>query len=170
MDSKNNYSKSVKNFEATLLRFRYSINTVKTYKSCIIKFLGSQDNDVYHISVDDIKLFLEKISLNYSRSTYNQYLNAILFFFKYIHKKRLPKLITRRPRKETKIIEVLSQKEVFLIINSINHFKQKTIISCIYYHGLRVSEVLNLKYSDINRELGLLIIRNGKGKKDRLHH
>ncbi|MGM0377844.1 MAG: tyrosine-type recombinase/integrase [Bacteroidota bacterium] len=66
------------------------------------------------------------------------------------------------------MIEVLSQKEVMAIINSISHPKQKAIISGLYFHGLRLNELLNLQYNHIDRNRNLVIIREGKGKKDRL--
>ena len=66
-----------------------------------------------------------------------------------------------------KLPVVLSQKEVWQIIDSISHVKQKAIIAGLYLHGLRRSEILNLYYHNIDRERRLLIIREGKGKKDR---
>ncbi len=69
---------------------------------------------------------------------------------------------------EKRLPVVLSKMEVKKIIDCTNNLKHKTILSVIYSGGLRLSEVVNLKISDIDSERMLINIRGGKGKKDRI--
>jgi integrase/recombinase XerD len=63
---------------------------------------------------------------------------------------------------------VLSKQEVKEILNALTNIKHKAMLSLIYACGLRRSELLNLKPNDIDSNRGLIIIRQAKGKKDRI--
>jgi integrase/recombinase XerD len=62
----------------------------------------------------------------------------------------------------------LSKEEVKLILNAHSNIKHKTMLSLIYSCGLRRSELLNLRPADIDSKRGIVIIRQSKGKKDRI--
>ncbi|WP_125138397.1 tyrosine-type recombinase/integrase [Petrocella atlantisensis] len=62
---------------------------------------------------------------------------------------------------------VLSLPEVSRIIDSIDYLKHKVLLMTIYSAGLRVSEAINLKVSDIDSENMRIFVRSGKGDKDR---
>jgi integrase/recombinase XerD len=62
---------------------------------------------------------------------------------------------------------VLSQSEVKAILDITTNLKHKTILTTVYAAGLRVSEAAKLKVSDIDSSNMQIIIREGKGKKDR---
>ena len=68
---------------------------------------------------------------------------------------------------EQKLPAVLSQAEVKRIIDSASNLKHRTFISLIYSCGLRVSELINLKITDIDSTRMQIHIRLGKGAKDR---
>jgi integrase/recombinase XerD len=63
---------------------------------------------------------------------------------------------------------VLSKEEVKKILNAHSNVKHQTMLSLIYSCGLRRSELLNLKPADIDPERHLVIIRQAKGRKDRI--
>lgn len=71
------------------------------------------------------------------------------------------------PRKKRKLPVVLSKEDVNAIINSANNLKHKCIISLLYSAGLRRSELLNLKLTDIESKRMLIKVQNSKGNKDR---
>ena len=73
-----------------------------------------------------------------------------------------------RPRREHKLPNVLSKKEVKDILDSSENIKHKTMLSVIYACGLRRSELLKIRPNDVNSSRMLLIIRNSKGNKDRV--
>ena len=61
---------------------------------------------------------------------------------------------------------VLTREEVDAVLSELAH-PFDLIVSVLYGCGLRVSEALNLRVSDLNFEQGLVIVRDGKGRKDR---
>ena len=71
------------------------------------------------------------------------------------------------PRKNKKIPEVLTVGEVGRLIGAIDNIKHRLMIKMLYGCGLRVSELVNLKKSDLNFEENLIHIRLAKGRKDR---
>jgi len=73
----------------------------------------------------------------------------------------------QRPKKGRNLPSVLSEQEVQLILNSTDNLKHKAILSLIYSAGLRRSELINLQSGDIDSKRMYVIIRSGKGNKDR---
>jgi len=70
-------------------------------------------------------------------------------------------------KKEHRLPNVLTLDEVELLLNSSKNIRIKTILLTAYSSGLRVSEVANLRVSDINSKKMQLRVVQGKGKKDR---
>jgi integrase/recombinase XerD len=71
------------------------------------------------------------------------------------------------PRRPVKLPVILSFEEVTRFFESIPSLKQRTILMTAYAAGLRVSEVVNLKVTDIDSQRMMIRIRQGKGRKDR---
>ena len=149
---------------------RYSSNTIKIYVSEFKKFRSFYaTKNIDTVTQDDIKRYLlfliqkQKVSI----SLQNQAINAIKFYYEKVL--RQPKMVftIERPRKEKLLPKVLSKQEVFAIIASIQNLKHRCIISLIYSAGLRRSELLNLQIHDLDSSRNLIIIRGGKGNKDR---
>lgn len=154
---------SLDNYVKFMNQRRYSKNTIIQYCS-YINNLSKIDSRIYRLTNSQIQ---EYIVNSISESTQNCKINAIKLFFKINHPERKFKAFIR-PQKSRKIIEILTVEEIWGIINNITHIKQKAIISGIYLHGLRISEILNLQYNNINRKEGILLIRQSKGRKDRV--
>jgi len=72
------------------------------------------------------------------------------------------------PKKDRKLPEVLTKGEVRNLIESTDTVKSRLIVSLLYSTGLRVSELVNLRVSDLNLEEKTGWVRRGKGGKDRL--
>jgi len=72
-----------------------------------------------------------------------------------------------RVKEPRKLPAILSPQEVMDIFDAVDNFKHKTILMTIYSAGLRVSEACNLKITDIDSKNMQIIVREGKGKKDR---
>lgn len=148
---------------------RYSKNTVNTYVSMFEEFINYYiDVDLLSINENDIKAYLKHlVKRNVSHSYQNQAINAIKFYYEIVLGLPNRYYYIDRPRKEDKLPIVLSVEEIKRIITSIENIKHKAIIMTIYSAGLRVSELLELKISDIQSDRKLILIRNAKGKKDR---
>ena len=89
------------------------------------------------------------------------------FFFKKVIQKpyTLPK--TLFPRKEFKLPTVMSQDETKQLCTSLTDLRQNAVISLLYGTGMRIGELSNLLWKDIDRANNRILIRQGKGNKDR---
>ena len=72
------------------------------------------------------------------------------------------------PRKEHLLPNVLSREEVTRIFKHVKNIKHKAMLMLTYSAGLRVSDVVSLKISDIDSKRGVITIHSGKGRKDRV--
>jgi len=162
MNNENYLTDSIKKYVKHMRQERLSKRTIEMYV-WVVNQLAKVDTRLYRLSNETIQSFILESE---SGSAQNISINALKKFFYVNHPEKRIKVFIR-PRKERKLIEVMTQKEVMSIINSIEHPKQKAIISGLYFHGFRLNELLNLKYSHIDREKNLILIREGKGAKDR---
>ncbi|MCD6441465.1 MAG: site-specific integrase [Candidatus Marinimicrobia bacterium] len=160
-----------KEFEETLRLKRYSENTIKSYKSHFSRFLAYYSGyDLEQITDEQIRAYLLYLVTKKSVSTsyQNQVINAIKFYYEKIKDRPTSKHYLQRPKKEKKLPVVLSEEEVVNILQQIVNLKHKCIICLIYSAGLRLSEVINLKISDIDSHRKIITIKGAKGKKDRI--
>jgi integrase/recombinase XerD len=153
-----------------MLSKRYSANTIKTYThvlSVFFKFFNTKQPS--EIVSNDIIIFnFEYILKNKLSGTYqSQFINALKLYYNINENKKLDPKKLIRPKKQNSLPKVLSEKEIFLLLNSIKNMKHKTMLCLIYSAGLRRGELLNLKISDIESDRNLIAIRSGKGMKDR---
>jgi integrase/recombinase XerD len=158
-------------FKKWLLSKRYSESTVGTYTDALRTFLKFyHDKPVSDISNEDVIEFNNQYILanNLSSSYQNQVVNAIKLFFKTIENKAIDLNLVHRPKRYNPLPNVLSKQEVKKILEVHSNIKHKTMLSLIYACGLRRSELLNLKPENIDSERGLIIIKEAKGKKDRI--
>jgi site-specific recombinase XerD len=72
-----------------------------------------------------------------------------------------------RPKRVQRLPQVISKEDMVRIVANIGNIKHKCIISLIYSAGLRRSELIQLKISDIDSQRMMIFIRGGKGNKDR---
>ncbi len=149
---------------------RYSKNTIKTYTYFITQFvIFYTDVDLKQLNNIHVRKFIETVFLkrNYSISTQRQFISAVKLFTQYYPETCIQNLELTRPKKSKKLPIVLSKKEVISIIRVTKNLKHRAIITLLYAAGLRISEILELKLSDINIERRQIRIVNGKGRRDR---
>jgi len=103
-----------------------------------------------------------------STSQQNQVISAIKFLYQYGLNKKYNKVCFKRPRKESKIPVIIDKEFLIDKISKITNLKHKAIITIGYSVGLRVSEVVNLKISDIDSNRMVITVCQAKGKKDRI--
>ena len=89
-------------------------------------------------------------------------------FFKTVRETKIEIDKIHRPKRAKVLPNVLSKEEIKLILNAHSNIKHKTMLSLIYSCGLRRSELINLKIADIDSNRNIVIIRQAKGKKDRI--
>jgi integrase/recombinase XerD len=157
-------------FIKTLVLKNYSENTIRTYRSMLGEYLKYYAKlDPLKITDEQIREYLlyliehRKISMSYQ----NQSINAIKFYYEQVLGRPVKTYYIQRPKKEKVLPNVLSEQEVVLILNSTDNLKHKAILSLIYSAGLRRGELINMKINDIDSKRMYVIIRQGKGRKDR---
>ena len=166
-----NKTEKINQFKLWLQSKRYSANTIKTYSEALKTFLFYfKEKSFSEIDNQDIILFNNHyiIQNNLSASFQNQIVNAIKLFYKSVENKQLDLELIHRPKRAKTLPNVLSKEEVKLILNAHSNTKHKMMLSLMYSCGLRRSELLNLKLTDIDSNRNLIIIRQAKGKKDRI--
>ncbi|MFW6231041.1 MAG: tyrosine-type recombinase/integrase [Nanoarchaeota archaeon] len=72
------------------------------------------------------------------------------------------------PKKEKKLPHVLSKTEINKMISSLPSIKHRLVISLLYSSGMRLSELINLKHTDINFVRNIIHLKEAKGRKDRI--
>jgi integrase/recombinase XerD len=161
----------VREFVKWLEQRRYSENTVRNYVEGISTFLRyHHSKSPEEITLHDLEEFNHRhiLKKGYSSSYQNLVINAVKLFFRKMEKREMDIEQIERPRKEEHLPNVLSKKEVKDILGAPVNLKHRVMLSLIYACGLRRSELLNLKPSDIGSNRGLLVIRQSKGNKDRV--
>lgn len=161
----------------------YSQNTIKTYSNIIqnfISYLNMQDNLFdERVFVRSFKRYIQHLKRDKGVSQNYIYLVTITIK-KFLEFNDITFLYDIEFPKRTKALpKSLNEHEVELLIGAVdkdkentelqkfNKMRNKTIFTILYSSGLRISELLNLKYSDIDFETRTMRIR-GKGDKDRI--
>ena len=103
-----------------------------------------------------------------SRSYHNQLISALRLFCKTVLGRAVEVLPLHRPRRERRLPVVLSREELHRFLGAVGNPKHLALLAMAYSAGLRVSEVVRLRLEDLDRDRGLVRIRAGKGRKDRL--
>jgi site-specific recombinase XerD len=148
---------------------RYSFNTARTYIYLFTEFINAfPDKPLNDINELDIKEYMHSVVKTGKSASYqNQAINAIKFYYEQVLDMPQRFYEIGRPRKEQKLPGVLSTSEIIRLISLTDNLKHKAILTTIYSCGLRLSELLALKISDVQSDRNLLLVREGKGKKDR---
>ena len=154
-----------------VLRYHhYAMSTEETYVHWILAFIRfNQRKHPKDLGKHDIERFLTHMAVNkdYAASTQSLALNAIVFLYKQVL--NLPvadDLAPVRSKKPVRLPVVLSQSEVVDILGEMKGV-HALVAKLMYGGGLRVMEALRLRVQDIDFANGYLLIRNGKGGKDR---
>ncbi len=149
---------------------RYANNPARTYIGFFELFINHyKEKKLIAINQNDIRAYLQMlVQKNMSNYSINQAINAIKFYYEVVMGMPHRFYDIERPRKEYKLRTVISINEILSLIEHTENIKHKCFLQLLYSAGLRKSELLNLKPSDINSHRMLIIVKNAKGKKERL--
>lgn len=164
-------SLELEKFKKWLQSKRYSTSTIKTYGEALKSFLiFFNSKTINSITNQDIIEYNNDFILknNFSESYQNQIVNAIKLYFKTIKEKSIEIDKIHRPKRSKVLPNVLSKEEVKSILNAHRNLKHKTMLSLIYSCGLRCGELLALQPHHIDSKRNLVLLKNAKGKKDRI--
>ena len=148
----------------------YSPSTIKTYRNEFGAFLQVLNTrPAAGITPEELKRYMLycTIELKLSENSLHSRLNALKFYYEQVlrHEKFFYEI--PRPKKQLILPKVLGEKEIGRLFNALDNKKHKAILFTAYSAGLRVSEVVHLKQTDIDTDRMQIFIENAKGKKDR---
>lgn len=143
--------------------------TIESYRFQLTQFFDYCGEVPVKVDITKIKEYLLYLITvkKYGTSSQNVAHSSIMVFFKRIFQLEWPRAAIGRPKVENKLPQVLNQKETKKLISSISNLKQRAAISLIYSSGLRISEFINLAAKDIDSTQMYVMVRGGKGQKDR---
>ena len=155
-----------------LLRAKhYPHRTEKAYLGWIRRYiLFHGKRHPVHLGKREIEAYLSHLATNrkVAASTQNQALSAILFLYRTVlEKPRDYRINAVRAKRPKRIPTVLSQEEVRRVLGSLTGI-QSLMARILYGGGLRASECVRLRIKDIDFSLHQIIVRDGKGARDRL--
>lgn len=161
----------IEKFKQWLRSKRYSESTISTYSEALKSFLiFYREKPVVEINNEDVIIYNNEYILknNLSASYQNQIVNAIKLFFKTIRETKIVIDQIHRPKRAKLLPNVLSKEEIKLILKAHSNIKHKMMLSLIYSCGLRCGELLALQPVHIDSMRNIVLLKNSKGKKDRI--
>lgn len=152
-------------------------NTIRNYKIDLLDFLEFNNNNILNVNKDIVNKYMKNLyDKNISKSTISRRLSSLRGFYNYLYKNDIISknyfIGIKNPKKEhslPKLVKDIDVDKMFDVPNINNPLGQRNllIIRILYSTGIRVSELVNIKLSDINindRTIKIL----GKGNKERI--
>ena len=148
-----------------------SPRTVKTYVGWIRRFIAFHaPAHPRNLDEDDVNAFLSDLAERgkVSGATQNQALAAVLFLYKEVLDQPLGRVkVVVRARRKKRLPVVMTQDEAMHVLSLIEGVAQ-LICKLQYGSGMRIDEVLQLRVKDLDFTRGEILVRDGKGGKDRV--
>ncbi len=152
------------------LRLRnYAASTVETYVGCVARFARHFGKSPEVLGAEEVRAYqLHLLAHKSSWSKFNQTTCALRFLYR--HTLDRPDVVPLIPygKKPKPLPAVLSQDEVRLLLDSVEHPRDRLMLELAYGCGLRAGELVALKVADIDGKRRTLHVRCGKGHKDRV--
>lgn len=152
------------------LRIRnYSSKTQTIYIHHVARFAAHFGRSPDQLTTEHIRTYLVHLveTERVSWSSFNQAVCALRFFYRVTLARADIVPYIPFPRASKKLPTVLSAEEVARLLGAVRSPKHRAVLVTIYATGLRISEALALKVSDIDPERMVITVRQGKGRKDR---
>ncbi|MCL2651047.1 MAG: site-specific integrase [Candidatus Azobacteroides sp.] len=162
---------ALKRMHETLLLKAYSPNTIRTYCvefSQLLYVLKNKSVDT--LTPERLRSYLLYCvtKLKLSENMIHSRINAIKFYFEQVlHREKIFFEEIPRPKKKSSLPKVFSKYDIANIFAKVDNPKHLLMLKLCYGMGLRVSEIVNLKITDIDSRRMLVHVENAKGKKDR---
>jgi integrase/recombinase XerD len=150
-----------------LRAMKYSRKTIARYLSVVdryARFIKTPLLESGAAEATHYLAFLER-DIGSSASTINQAISALRFLYTRVLGREAP--LSRRPKSDRRLPGVLSREEALRVVTAPKNLKHRVLLALAYSAGLRVSELAALRVRDIDIGRGLILVRSGKGRKDR---
>ena len=137
--------------------------TIRTYKNNVRDFLKCINKHPDDLTCEDARDFLLYLKNKGNKaSTLNNKNGALVFFYKRVLGKLWDDNLVPRAINDYAVPKVLSRTEIERLLDATPNLKYKAIFAIMYSSGLRISEVLHLKYDDISRTNMQIYIHESK--------
>jgi site-specific recombinase XerD len=158
---------SVHNLERELKIRGLSRRTIESYLLYNRLFLEFIKKNPTAVTNNDVRTYLESMKdKGCANSTLNVALNALKFYYSQILKRKF--FFDIKGAKKTEYLPtVLSKEEIARMLEVTTNPKHHFLISLMYSSGMRVSETVKIKMQDFDLDRNLIMVRCGKGAKDR---
>ncbi len=158
-------------FRDTIRVRHYSIRTEQAYVQWVKRFiLFHNKRHPKEMGRKEVEAFLTNLAVTekVSASTQNQALNAIVFFYREMMQREVGMLegVVRAKRSE-RIPVVFSRGEAKAVLDQLEGLN-RLMGGLLYGSGLRLMECIRLRVKDIDFEMNQIVVRDGKGRKDRV--
>ena len=157
-------------FRTVMRRNHYSRRTEKTYWYWIVSFIRfHQNRHPLELHEQDVALFLSHLACNrdITANTQKLALNAVVFLYKRVLDRPLDKIpgihFATAPRR---LPTVFSHQDAMAVIGLLPE-PHRLVASLMYGSGLRVTEACRIRLKDLDFSNSLIVVRDGKGGKDR---
>ncbi len=160
-----NYRRDLRDFRSFLLARAAAVDS------------SGEEIDQRAITTDHIRSYLSEAMKSLSRATVQRRLFAIKAFFRWRETMAgapSPARALRSPRTQRRLPAILPEDDVRRLIEADSEditpaaLRDRAILETLYSSGLRVSELTGLNWRDIDDEVGMVLVRSGKGNKDRV--
>jgi integron integrase len=154
------------------IRFKhYSLRTEQAYVDWIKRFIRFHGNrHPSELSTRDVEQFLTHLAsdLNVAASTQNQAQSALLFLYREVLALELPRLDgVVRAKTASRLPTVLTRSEVARLLDAFG-IAHRLVAELLYGTGMRIMEAVRLRVKDVDLERREILVRDGKGAKDRV--
>ena len=148
----------------------YSKSTIRTYQYEFEQFLVAlKNNFVDNCDAQKLRSYMlycyEQLKL--SENTLHSRINALKFYFEQVLRRDKLFFDIPRPKKHFILPKTIHKYDIKKIFDVTTNLKHNTILKLCYGMGLRLSEIINLKITDIDSKNMQVFVERGKGKKDR---
>jgi integrase/recombinase XerD len=147
----------------------FSTATQESYVYAVSRLARYHHKSPDQLSKEDIRAFLVHLTMErkLSPNSLTGYCSGLRFFYNETLRWDENKSFIAPRRKSSPVAEVLSPEEIVRLFRAARGLKQRVLLMSAYSAGLRVSELVNLKITDIDPARMTLRVRQGKGGKDR---
>ncbi len=170
----NNNIELLKTYGDYLAQKRYSYSTINAYKQYVKEYLTNLKIPIEEVPEIKITCYLAGKIMDVYKSYYarDRFVEAFILFFKHVVGKDYNMHRIAGKNYEHKLPLILSQTEICKIIDNTTNIKHKTLLSLIYFAGLRLEELINLKISDVDiskREITIYCCSKGSARIIKFH-
>ena len=147
----------------------YSYRTEQTYVQWIRRFILYHDKrHPQEMGKAEVEAFLTHLAVerHVAASTQKQALSALIFLYQYVIQKPLPYIEVLWAKKPRRLPVVLTKREVKRVLSNLSGVPL-LVVQLLYGGGLRLNECLRLRVKDVDFGQSMLVVRDGKGFKDR---